>query len=76
MGHAASQRALMDATKKRAQRLETKGQSVDFKQLLRMELNGGTTNIRNVGRQHALEALRSVAPFSSFSEFNKTEGGD
>jgi hypothetical protein len=42
----------MDAAKKRAQRLEAKGKPVDFKTLLRMEPDGGTTNIRNVNNPH------------------------
>jgi hypothetical protein len=36
-GMPSSQKALMDATKRRAEKLEAKGKSVDFKQLLRME---------------------------------------
>src|SRR4051812_18971484 len=32
----------MDATKKRAAKLEAKGKTVDFKELLRMEPDGGT----------------------------------
>src|SRR5437667_10158559 len=51
-GMPSSQRALMDATKKRAQKLEAKGKPVDFKQLLRMEPDSGTTNIRNVNSSH------------------------
>ena len=47
-----SQHALMEATKKRAAKLEAKGKPVDFKQLLRMEPDGGTTNIRNVKSKH------------------------
>jgi hypothetical protein len=56
------------------------GQDVDFKELLRMEPDGGTTNIRNVKSKHWTRWLgpenRCVVPFSSFSEFNKAEGGD
>jgi putative SOS response-associated peptidase YedK len=74
------QHALMEATKKRAQKLEAKGEAVDFKQLLRMEPDGGTTNIRNVKSKHWTRRLaaenRCVVPFNSFSEFNKAEGGD
>jgi len=51
-GMPSSQRALMDATKKRAQKLEAKGKTVDFKELLRLEPDGGTTNIRNVSSAH------------------------
>jgi hypothetical protein len=42
----------MEATKKRAQKLEAKGQAVDFKQLLRTEPDSGTTNIRNTSSKH------------------------
>jgi putative SOS response-associated peptidase YedK len=75
-----SQQALMEATKKRASKLEAKGKPVDFKELLRMEPDGGTTNIRNVKSKHWTRWLavenRCVVPFNSFSEFNKAEGGD
>lgn len=79
-GMPSSQHALMEATKKRATKLEAKGAPVDFKQLLRMEPDGGTTNIRNVKSKHWTRWLgtenRCVVPFNSFSEFNKAEGGD
>jgi hypothetical protein len=42
----------MQATKKRAAKLEEKGQPVDFKELLRMEPDSGTTNIRNLDSKH------------------------
>jgi len=70
----------MDATKKRAEKLQAKGKPVEFKELLRMEPDGGTTNIRNVKSKHWTRWLgtenRCVVPFNSFSEFNKAEGGD
>src|SRR6195256_5535615 len=47
-GMPSSQRALLDAAKKRAQKLEAKGKPVKFDELLRMEPDSGTTNIRNV----------------------------
>ena len=79
-GMPSSQQALMEATKKRASKLEAKGKPVDFKELLRMEPDGGTTNIRNVKSKHWARWLgvenRCVVPFNSFSEFNKAEGGD
>src|SRR5260221_6796840 len=79
-GMPSSAHALMEATKKRASKLEAKGKPVDFKELLRMEPDGGTTNIRNVTSKHWTRWLgvenRCVVPFNSFSEFNKTEGGD
>src|SRR6202140_2926535 len=70
----------MDATKKRAEKLQAKGKPVDFKELLRMEQDGGTTNIRNVKSKHWTRGLgpehRCVVPVNSFREFNKSEGGD
>ena len=79
-GMPSSQKALFDAAKSRAQKLEAKGQSVDFDALLRREPDGGTTNIRNVRSQHWKRWLgiehRCVVPFTSFSEFNMAYGGD
>jgi hypothetical protein len=42
-GMPSSQYALMEATKKRAAKMEAKGRPVDFKELLRMEPDGGMT---------------------------------
>lgn len=79
-GMPSSQFALMEATKKRAAKLEAKGQAVDFKALLRMEPDSGTTNIRNIGSKHWQRWLgvenRCLVPFTSFSEFNRDAGGD
>lgn len=79
-GMPSSQLALMQAAKKRAAKLEAKGKQVDFKELLRMEPDSGTTNVRNVASKHWRRWLgvenRCVVPFTSFSEFNKEAGGD
>jgi putative SOS response-associated peptidase YedK len=79
-GMPSSQFALMEATKRRAAKLEAKGKPVDFKELLRMEPDSGTTNIRNTNSKHWKRWLepanRCVVPFTSFSEFNKERGGD
>jgi putative SOS response-associated peptidase YedK len=79
-GMPSSQFALMEATKKRAAKLEAKGEPVDFKELLRFEPDSGTTNIRNTASKHWKRWLgvenRCVVPFTSFSEFNKAEDGD
>ena len=79
-GMPSSQMAQMQATKKRAGKLEAKGKAVDFKELLRMEPDGGTTNIRNTSSKHWKRWLgvenRCVVPFTSFSEFNKAAGGN
>jgi hypothetical protein len=77
-GMPSSRQALLNATKKRAQKLEAKGTSVDFKELLRMEPDSGTTNIRNVGSAHWKRWLdpehRCLVPFTSFSEYNTIDG--
>jgi putative SOS response-associated peptidase YedK len=79
-GMPSSQFAQMQSAKKRAAKLEAKGQTVDFKELLRMEPDSGTTNIRNVSSNHWKRWLgvgnRCIVPFTSFSEFNKEAGGD
>jgi len=79
-GMPSSQFALVQATKKRAAKLDEKGKQYDFKELLRMEPDGGTTNIRNTESKHWKRWLgvehRCVVPFTSFSEFNKAAGGD
>jgi putative SOS response-associated peptidase YedK len=75
-----SQFALMEATKKRAAKLDAKGKPYDFKKLLRMEPDSGATNIRNTNSKHRKRWLgvenRCLVPFMSFSEFNKAQGGD
>jgi putative SOS response-associated peptidase YedK len=79
-GMPSSQLAQMEATKKRAAKLEAKGQTPDFKELLRLEPDSGTTNIRNTKSKHWTRWLgpenRCVVPLTSFSEFNKAAGGD
>ncbi|MBB6308880.1 SOS response-associated peptidase [Xanthobacter tagetidis] len=79
-GMPSSQFALMETAKKRAAKLEAKGQEVDFKELLRREPDSGTTNIRNTASRHWQRWLgpahRCLVPFTSFSEHNKAAGGD
>lgn len=79
-GMPSSAMALMETAKARAVKLERKGQDFDFEELLRMEPDGGTTNIRNTASKHWKRWLgaenRCVVPFTSFSEFNKAAGGD
>jgi putative SOS response-associated peptidase YedK len=75
-----SQKAILDDATKRADKLRAKGKDFDFKELLRMEPDSGTTNIRNTSSKHWKRWLgvenRCVVPFTSFSEFNKSHGGD
>jgi putative SOS response-associated peptidase YedK len=77
-GMPSSQKALMDATRKRAQKLQAKGMTVDFKELLRMGPDSGTTNIRNVSSAHWKRWLapenRCLVPFTSFSEYDTIDG--
>jgi putative SOS response-associated peptidase YedK len=77
-GMPSSQKALIDATRKRAEKLEAKGKPVDFKELLRLEPDSGTTNIRNVTSAHwkrwLTPANRCLVPFTSFSEYDTVDG--
>jgi putative SOS response-associated peptidase YedK len=79
-GMPSPQKALLDAATKRAEKLRAKGGNPDFKQLQRMEPDSGVTNIRNTSSKHWKRWLgiehRCAVPFTSFSEFNKAEGGD
>jgi putative SOS response-associated peptidase YedK len=79
-GMPSSEQAQFEATKRRAEKLQAKGKTVDFKHLLRMEPDSGITNIRNVKSKHWTRWLgvehRCLVPFTSFSEFNKAAGGN
>ncbi|TCU20864.1 putative SOS response-associated peptidase YedK [Rhizobium azibense] len=81
-GLPSSSQALFQAATKRADSLRKKGKDVDFQELLKMEPDGGTTNVRNVEsrhwkRWHGVE-FRCVVPFTAFAEpdpAGKPEGG-
>jgi putative SOS response-associated peptidase YedK len=77
-GMPSSQKALMDATKRRAEKLQAKGKAVDFKELLRLEPDSGVTNIRNVSSAHWKRWLgpanRCLVPLTSFSEYDTIDG--
>lgn len=83
-GMPSSSFAQFEAAKKRALKIQQKqGRALDqeeFKRLLDLEPDKGTTNIRNTSSKHWQRWLtpefRCVVPFTSFSEFNKLEGGD
>jgi hypothetical protein len=55
-GMPSSQRALLDSATKRADKLKAKGKPFDFKELLRLEPDIGTTN-----PQYGLSALAALA---------------
>ena len=71
-GMPSSQAAMLDAAGRRAAKLAAKGKEVDFKELLRLEPDKGTTNIRNLTSRHWKLWLgpehRCLVPFTSFSE--------
>ena len=78
-GMPSSKKALFEAAKKRAAALEKKGKTIDFAELLKMEPDGGTTNIRNALSAHWKPWLkvenRCVVPFTSFSEYERGADG-
>lgn len=71
---------LMDKAQARAAKLEAKGKTVDFKELLRVEPDAGVTNIRRLASKHWLQwsgvPHRCIVPFTSFSEYNAAHGGN
>lgn len=82
-GMPSSKKALLDATAKRANKLRAKGKEIDdatFRELLRLEPDAGTTNIRNVASSHWRPWLdvknRCVVPATSFSEYGQIRGSD
>lgn len=79
-GMPSSKQAVFEAAKKRATKLRDKGKEVDFDELLKVEPDSGTTNVRNTTSAHWKRWLgvenRCLVPFTSFSEFNKEAGGD
>jgi putative SOS response-associated peptidase YedK len=81
-GLPSSSQALFQAATKRADALRKKGKDVNFQELLKMEPDGGTTNVRNVESRHWKRwqgvEFRCVVPFTAFAEpdpASKPEGG-
>lgn len=71
-GMPSSRKALLDAATKRADKLRAKGTEFDFAELLKMEPDKGTTNVRNTASAHWRPWLgpanRCLVPFTAFSE--------
>ncbi len=81
-GLPSSSKSLLDAASKRADKLREKGRAVDFDELLRMEPDGGTTNVRNTSSKHWTRWLgpenRCLVPVTRFAEpdpARKQDGG-
>lgn len=78
-GMPSSKKALFDAAIRRADKLRSKGQEIDFPRILEMEPDSGTTNVRNTTSSHWRPWLdpanRCLVPFTAFSEPGRdTEG--
>jgi putative SOS response-associated peptidase YedK len=77
-GMPSSKKALLEATAKRADKLRKKGREFDFNELLRIEPDKGTTNVRNTSSAHWKQWLgpgnRCVVPFTSFCEPDQASG--
>lgn len=77
-GMPSSRKAIFDAATKRADKLRAKGKEVDFDELLRMEPDKGTTNVRNTSSRHWQPWLtpehRCLVPFTAFSEPGRANG--
>ncbi len=78
-GMPSSKQALFKAASARADKLRAKGKPVDFDELLRLEPDRGTTNVRRTDSKHWKPWLgvesRCVVPFSRFAEPHP-EGGN
>lgn len=79
-GMPSSKQAIYQAATKRADRLRSKGKYADFSALLKVEPDGGTTNVRNTSSAHWRPWLgtesRCLVPFTSFSEFDHASKQD
>jgi len=78
-GMPSSRKAILDAATKRADKLRAKGEDVQFDELLKMEPDSGTTNVRNTSSAHWKRWLgaenRCLVPFTAFSEPGRDEEG-
>ena len=73
-----SSEVLFKAASARADKLRVKGKPVEFDELLRLEPDKGTTNVRNTNSRHWKRWLgvenRCLVPFTSFSEPDQVGG--
>lgn len=79
-GMPSSRKALFEAATKRADKLRAKEKPFDFDDLLRMEPDKGTTNIRRTESRHWWPWLapenRCLVPFTAFNEPDQVNRGD
>lgn len=78
-GMPSSKKLIFDNATKRADKLRAKGGEVDFQQILAVEPDSGTTNVRNTSsshwRPHLAPASRCLVPFTAFSEPGRDAAG-
>lgn len=81
-GLTSSRKLLLDNATRRADKLRAKGREIDadaFAEILRMEPDGGTTNVRNTAsshwKPHLGPASRCLVPFTAFSEPGRDADG-
>ncbi len=81
-GLTSSRKVILDSASKRADKRRAKGETIDaeaFAEILRMEPDGGTTNVRNTAsshwKPHLEPASRCLVPFTAFSEPGRDAAG-
>ncbi len=81
-GLTSSRKVILDNASRRADKRRAKGEAVDaeaFAEILRMEPDGGTTNVRNTASSHWKPLLgpasRCLVPFTAFSEPGRDSEG-
>lgn len=78
-GMPSSSRAIYEAATKRADKMRAKATEFDFQELLKIEPDGGTTNVRNTASAHWKRWLepshRCLVPFTAFSEPGRDAAG-
>ncbi len=81
-GLTSSRKVILDSASKRADKRRAKGEKIDaeaFAEILCMEPDGGTTNVRNTAsahwKPHLEPASRCLVPFTAFSEPGRDAAG-
>lgn len=81
-GLTSSRKLILDNASKRADKRRARGETIDaegFAEILRMEPDGGTTNVRNTAsshwKSHLEPAGRCLVPFTAFSEPGRDAAG-